>query len=296
MKIVQSQWSKPGENQNIAEENKGGWLKKKYNYFSWTLSALQLKKFYNNIELVTDKTGYELLINKLELPYSSVIVELDSLNHYPKDLFVLGKVYSYSLQNEPFIHVDSDIFIWKEFESKLVNSPLLCQNPEDGNFYNEHYFTIFYSMIKSFDYCPEILNQSILKNERIKAVSAGIIGGQNVDFFKIYKSKVFEFAERNMAKFSKINVKYSNIVFEQFLFYALAEEMGIDISYLSSETQIFLSSILDFTGVPKKNEYIHLYSGVKKTKLYVDCLEYRLQKDHPTHYYKIINLLKTNQI
>lgn len=298
MKIVQSQWTKPGKknNQLSADDNKGGWLEKKYNYFSWALSVLQLKKYYNNIELVTDKAGYDLLINKLELPYDSVKTVLDELNVYPEELFMMGKVYAYSIQDEPFIHVDSDVFIWDKFDSKLENSPLICQSKEDEEFYNQHYFEIFYPMLKNFEFCPPYLEKSMIKNGRIVAVNAGIIGGQNFDFYKNYKDQVFEFVERNVAHFEKVELKKTNIVFEQFLFHAMAEEQLMDINYLSLGNYTFLSDILDFTGVPEKIKYMHLYAGHKKVKLYLDGLEYRLQKDHPAYYYKIINLLKTNQI
>ncbi len=79
---------------------------------SWTLSCLNLRKFYENVELVTDEVGYRYLIEKLKLPYSSVRVELDCINTYPSSLWAIGKLYTYGIQNEPFIHVDGDVYIW----------------------------------------------------------------------------------------------------------------------------------------------------------------------------------------
>ena len=52
-----------------------------------------------------------ILINKLELPYTDVKVVLDDLNDYDRDLYALGKVYAYGIQEEPFIHVDADIYM-----------------------------------------------------------------------------------------------------------------------------------------------------------------------------------------
>jgi len=76
---------------------RGGWSDKKYNYMSWAFSCLQFKKYYSEVELITDKLGKELLIDKLELPYTSVKVELDQLNSYHSDLWALGKIVKYNL-------------------------------------------------------------------------------------------------------------------------------------------------------------------------------------------------------
>jgi hypothetical protein len=283
---------------NLSTINKYGWPDKKYNYFSWALSALQFRKYYDNVELVTDKAGYDLLINRLELPYTSVKVILDDLDSYHKELMVLGKIYAYSIQQEPFIHVDADAYIWGRFDDALTGSQLICQSPEDGAFYNKHYGDIVYPMLRHFDYYPEFLESSIVRNNRIRAINAGIIGGSDNSFFSEYAKIAFEFIDRNTDHLHKVDVDYANIVFEQFVFSALAESKEREINFLSKgkDTHQFLSSIVDFSGVPGRIQYIHLYAGHKKGKYFVDALEYRLMKDHPNHYNKIIDLLKTNRI
>ncbi|MGB8194440.1 MAG: DUF6734 family protein [Chitinophagaceae bacterium] len=299
MKIVQSLWTKPGKKKGrntLAEENKCGWLDKKYNYFSWTLSSLQFRKYYDQVELVTDQEGYDLLINKLELPYSNVEVVLDNLNHYHEDLFMLGKLYAYQIQKEPFIHVDADVFIFNKFSDELEQSGVLCQSKEEGEFYNKHYSDIFFSMLRNFNYYPPELDESIIRNSAIKAVNAGIIGGCDLQFFSDYTKKAFEFIDKNIDRLHTIDVSYSNIIFEQFLLFALAEHKKVNIQYLNLNWDTFLSDIVDFTCVPNKQQYLHLYATHKKIRYLVDCMEYRLQKDYPAHYYKIMNLIRTHQI
>jgi hypothetical protein len=123
-KIVQTLWTKPvfEDNSNIHQRFHGGWLNKKYNFMAWTLSCLQSKKFYENVELVTDARGKLLLIDNLELPYTNVRVELDCLNNYPNILWTLPKIYTYSIQDEPFIHIDGDVFIWEKFHEKIESA------------------------------------------------------------------------------------------------------------------------------------------------------------------------------
>ena len=107
MKIVQSFWS--GSQKEFT--NSYGWFSYKYNWMSWILSCHQLAKHHKEVELYTDQFGYDILIKKLQLPYTKVHVVLDELNHYNKDLWAIAKIKTFQLQKEPFLHVDGDVFV-----------------------------------------------------------------------------------------------------------------------------------------------------------------------------------------
>jgi hypothetical protein len=295
MKIVQSFWSKPSrirEGQDPTTAGACGWADKKYNYFSWALSCLQFRKYYDEVELVTDKAGYELLIDKLELPYSHTRVILDDLNDYHADLWAIGKVYTYSLQKAPFIHADGDVIIWAKFDEELENASLLCQCKEEGHPFDKTYAGIFRTIEDNFEYRPEILQKSIDRNGSIMSVNAGIIGGCDITFFKEYAAAAFEFIDRNVSHLSRISVGLFNIIFEQFFFRALSEEKGLEIRYYDAGSH--LSD--DYTGIPSRTRYIHRPGKWKWEKYFTSCMEYRLLTDYPDHYFKILNLLKTSQI
>jgi hypothetical protein len=299
MKIVHSLWSKPGQKRSglpLSDINKSSWMDKRYNYFSWTLSLLQFKKYYDQIELVTDKKGYDLLINKLELPYTNVKILLDDLNHYHPDIWAIGKLYTYSIQEEPFIHVDGDVFIWEKFDEKLESSSLLCQKKEEGNHYSDTYLKSFWSIVENFKFYPDVLHKSLAKNNCIKACNAGVIGGYNLEFFKVFCKMAFEFIDRNIDEMNKINIKKANIIFEQFLFSALVEERGEEITYFNPNAHDLINDYADYTGIPDKTKFIHTPGSFKEDLFIVDALEHRLLKDYPDYYYKIVNLIKTNQI
>ena len=103
MKIIQSYWSKPYRRVNNGFY--GGWYSKIFHYMSCAISCLKLSEFYP-VELVTDKKGKRLLIDKLGLPYTSASDDLEYID-YPEDLWAAGKIVAYSKQNEPFIIVIS---------------------------------------------------------------------------------------------------------------------------------------------------------------------------------------------
>lgn len=300
MKIVQSLWSKPGKKKGggrIEDANRCGWADKKYNYFSWVLSCHQFRKFYDEVELVTDEAGYDLLVNRLELPYTSVKVVLDELNDYHHELWALGKIYAYSIQDKPFIHADGDVFIWRKFDDELENSSLLCQSKEEGVHFSRMYSQVFLPMLQHFEYYPAAMDRSIGRNGGIKAINAGILGGCNIGFFKSYAAEAFRFIDNNLAHLDKIELSFSSIIFEQFLFSAMIEEQNETLNYFNPRSNVLLNDFTDYTGVPSKIGYIHTPgSTLKQRKYLVDALDYRLQTDHPEAYYKTMNLLRTNQI
>jgi len=299
MKIVQSLWSKPGEKpgaRHFPDINKCGWPEKKYNYISWALSCLQFRKYYDEVELVTDKAGYDLLIDRLGLPYTSVKVVLDDLNDYHPHLFALGKIYAYSIQEKPFIHADGDVYIWEKLGVHLESAPLLSQTIEGGIDFHNWYAGMFIEMAENFEYYPEILDESISKHGAIVAVNAGIMGGNRIDFFKYYTKEAFRFVDNNVQHLSKINVKNYNLIFEQFLFHALAEEKNIEIRYYNPNFVRFWNDISDFTTVPSRTKYIHTMGAIKKSRHTIDGLEYQLQSRYPDDYFRLIKLLRTNQI
>ncbi len=296
MKIIQSLWVKPSlkkANLNISDRNKGGWIDKKYNYMSWALSCLQFKKYYDKVELVTDTLGYDLLINKLGLPYTKVDVCLDVLNDYHPDLWALGKIYAYSIQNEPFIHADGDIFIYKKFEDSFEKSALIAQNIEQGfRYYDE----VFKLLEDNFEYIPNFLRESKIKNNEIVSVNAGLLGGSDLDFIKEYTTEAFKFVDNNTSKLEKINIGMFNTIFEQFLFHSIAEKKGTDISYYLCDVNHAFDGLADFTALPKKGTYIHTVGVYKRMRYIGDLLAHRLLTDYPDYYYKILNLIRTNQI
>jgi hypothetical protein len=296
MKIVQSYWAKPSmknESLHQSDRNKGGWRDKKYNYMSWALSCLQFRKFYPEVELVTDKIGFDLLINKLELPYTKVDVRLDDLNGYHSDLWALGKVFTYGLQDSPFIHADSDVFIYSGFSSALENSGLIAQNIERGFHY---YDKLVKSIQSSFAYVPECINNSVEKNGGILSVNAGLLGGNNINFFKSYVKESFAFIDENVDRLGLIDIGLFNNVFEQILFYAMSERAELSIHYQLSNVNHAFDNLANLTDVPVKRHFVHTVGIYKRMQYIADLVEYRLLSDHPEYYFKIKKLMGANFI
>lgn len=88
---------------------KGRSLGREY-FYNMTLSALLAKQTYGNIHLYTDKESFKT-IKDLEIPYDSV--NTDILATYEYDTFSVAKLKVYQAQNEEFIHIDNDTFLFE---------------------------------------------------------------------------------------------------------------------------------------------------------------------------------------
>lgn len=295
MKIIQSYWSKPLTGQVDSPElrTQGGWSDMRFHYMSWALSCLLLKKFYDEVELVTDPAGKAMLINALELPYTKVKIKLDYLDAYDPKLWALGKIRSYHAETDHFLHVDGDVFIWEKFGEKIYSAELACQNLEIGL---PSYQKSVEEINEHFHYVPSYL-QKHYQNGNITAVNAGIIGGRNTEFFKQYTDEVWKFIDLNLHCVNNINMGWFNMIYEQLLFFSLAQEKNIKINYLfDGHNGNNYDAISSFCGVPSKIKYVHLPGSHKKNLAKNAQLENRLKMEFPDYFFKILNLLQLLEI
>jgi hypothetical protein len=289
MKIVQTYWSSSLQQQPL--HNAGGWLSAEYHWQSWALSVLQLRQFYDEVELITDAAGKAVLIDTLNLPYTSVRVVLDeALSAYPHDLWALAKIHAYSIQKEPFMHVDGDVYIWKRFEDHIEQAPLVAQNFEvDFPFYRKPLATIK----NEFQNVPTCMLNEIHEEKSIFSSNAGVIGGQNYGFFKEYKQLAFGIIDSNAQTLTKIAYNFLNICIEQFLYYCLAKEKSIAMCYVIDNQGQFdptYPGFANFHKVPFDDWYIHCMAEYKRQEVVVRHLSKRLRQDHPSYYYRILRL------
>ena len=296
MKIVQSFWSLPALNslnpstESFSSKFNGGWLRPKYFWMSWALSCLKLRQFYDEVELVTDEIGKKILIDQLKLPYTKVSVCLDKLNHYPTKLWALGKLYTYQMQDEPFIHVDSDVFIWKKFGPSLENSKLIVQSLENEN---EHsYYPQIKQIFQHFDYIPNTFWKHCSPGKKIIGVNAGILGGRDIDFIQYYTKEAFSFVDANQDKLPQLDMGLFNTVYEQLLFYYLAKEQNKDISYYFKFTEDKIKPFYTLAFLPHRLNYIHVMGTHKKKSSVCQHLEARLAFEFPVFYDHLCRILE----
>lgn len=285
MKIIQSFWS---GNKDCLKDGYG-WSSPIYHYTSWILSCNQLRKYYDDVILVTDKAGYDILIHKLHLPYTDVIVCLDELSKYNPDLWALAKIKAYSSVDEPFIHVDGDVFVWDTFDDCLGDHDLIAQNIETTT---DYYRTMWNEIRPALDILPEAM-EKYDQDINHKAYNMGIFGGNDIQFIKDYCKQAFDFVDQNLEKVNKLQGINFNIFFEQVLLHELASNYGKDVAtYIKDDIgDNQYQGFADFDSVPDGRKYLHLLGFYKRIPTVCNKMLAYVIKNYPQYVVYLEDLL-----
>ena len=125
MRAVWSFWSAP-----YVTHYRHAWVRPLDHLLSWVVSVQAARFHYADAVLVTDTPGRQFLVEQLELPFTEVSTELDDLRGEDPDWWMLGKLVAYSQQTVPFVHIDSDVFLWNALPAHVAMAPVFAQNPE----------------------------------------------------------------------------------------------------------------------------------------------------------------------
>ena len=117
MRAVWSFWSKP-----FYAGSGWRWREPVHHLLAWGLSLRLARSHYPETVLITDTPGKTLLINQLGLSFTHVSTELDRLQDEYPGLWALGKLVTYSLQDKPFVHLDTDVFLWRPLPGRITSS------------------------------------------------------------------------------------------------------------------------------------------------------------------------------
>ncbi len=292
MKIVQTFWagSKNATNDlNITS----GWKFPEYHWMSWTLSCLRLRKHYERVELFTDSLGKRILIDVLGLPYTKVHIVFDTSFQIPPELFALAKIKTYQLQNEPFIHVDGDVYIWKAFPETLSTASLIASNLEKDLFFNKEVLQAIHK--HSFHIPPHL--KGIHEHQSIYASNAGILGGTHLEFIQKYCKIAQSFINNNKDHLEKVTIGNLNWLIEQVSFFYLAQLEKIPISYLVKQPVMdpLYREFWQFSDIPFV-PMIHPVGGCKREYYVLNHLAKRLRLEFPSFYYKVLHHCKKGNV
>jgi hypothetical protein len=220
LKAVWSLWTLPYRHHNLSR-----WLSQKYEWLSWILSVETYQQHFNKSTLYTDDAGAKILIDELGLEFSYVSTCLNSLKSEDPSLWALGKIYTYQLQTEPFVHIDSDVFLWKPLPKRLLEASLFAQNEEpfdewDGGWYQPSIVEACIESIEGGWIPTEWKWYREVHAEKQKGICCGIFGGNAIDFITYYAKKALKMVSQFQNKKALLwlpNKDKHIVLFEQFL-------------------------------------------------------------------------------
>lgn len=297
MKIVQSFWSKPMTLGTDRILRNGGWYNKRLFLYGTTLSILLLNRHYpDKTVFVTDKFGKELFIDKLQLPFGEVIVELDELNFATETLWALGKIHTYSIMREKFIHFDLDFFLRNPLPKNILEAPLVAYTSE---FSEKKQYNIYVphieKFLRTFPRMEGKIRYFCEHNER-KAYNAGIFGGEHLDIFEEMKNIAFDALKKNTSIINNNDCYFFNVIFEQFVFTCLAREKKYNVVCLLEEDAVMYSQKYTNMKYFSIATSVHLMGEGKYKESSCTTIEHIMFNEFPDYYYRINNLLYENRI
>ncbi len=287
MIAVWSFWSKP-----YRLSRHKTWASERHHLLSWILSVELARKHFCKTQLVTDEQGARMLVEGLKLEFDTVTTALDVLDrHYPR-WWALGKIYTYRAQHEPFIHIDSDVYLWKPLPV-TADTPLFAQNPEHfrvgSSFYKPELVLDF--MVQHNGWLPEQWRWFLAGTDKQRAECCGVFGGNRLEFINYYADLAIRFIEHtdNRHLWAELDKRIeTNVLVEQYLLSACIEYnnrhgkvsgQSLAIEYLfASQQDAFNPEKAAAAG------YTHLIADSKKDATIANSLELRVEKDYPEAY------------
>lgn len=280
MRAVWSFWTKP-----FISHHRKVWLSERHHLLSWILSVASVSAHYEETALVTDDAGADLLVDRLGLQFSEVSTTLNNLDGADPGWWVLGKLWAYRQQTKPFVHLDSDVYLWRRLSPELEQAAVFGQNPEwfpsNDGWYRPEFFD---GVVRSVGgWLPEEWRWYIAQKKNV-AICCGILGGNDVRFLSQYADAAIMMIDHptNQAAWSMIgNVIGDNILVEQYMLAACVEfhrqrlrQPGVAYVF-ESPNEAFDESAAARVG------YTHLIGGAKANGAIASRLERRVRRDFP---------------
>jgi hypothetical protein len=283
MKAVFSFWSTTED----SLVNARNWFDPKFQLYSWVLAINQAKKWYDRVEIVTDSLALPIF-EKLKLPYTEITTVLDELIDYDKASWALGKIKAYQIQNEPFVHIDNDVFLLQDILKPFENESIVCQNIENGFQYKSYYEPMLEMLEESG---VNILNKDGLPQYwRLTEDSPcmAVYLCNDLRFNEEYCRAAFNFVDTNEKLLYNLERSITvplcfSVIFEQYLAGQIAWELGVPITPICPTR-------IDFEGNPYANflelegrGYVHIW-GAKRNEEWFKNLEKIIKRDYPEQF------------
>ncbi len=288
-------WSKPALNFGHAP-----WASPLHHLLSWVLSVETARKHFPETELVTDTPGAHMLVDGIGLTFSRVSVLLDAISGVDPRWWALGKLHAYRSQERPFVHIDSDVYLWKGLPEACAGAPVITQNPEDFILGDSWYHPEKFNTIRDAGgWVPDELQWFMALGLRQKAECCGIMGGANTGFIRYYADNAIRLVTHPVNAVVWPEIGIDNILVEQYFLSAAFEYHrsspdnpfgALDMAY------IFGSSQEAFTpDAARQAGYTHLIGGAKRNPELLKRLERRVERDYPLQYDRCLNFVRQLQ-
>lgn len=281
MNIIQSYFQLE-KNTSSHRVNKDNYL---LNFYSLLLSYLTINKFYGGVTMYCNQFAYDEMVKYI--PYTKIIKNEFSYIT-PKNYSSEWGLYKFNIfqqQKKPFIHIDCDVFFFRDILSDYIKSRNydgIVQSIDVDNIsriYDVFYLTNKTALTKYGFINPHFAASSYDKYNVVLGYNNGVVGFKNMDFLGkyIYQAKLMnDFINKKIF----YNAKHQTIIFEQFNLFYLVNKYNINMYELLPREDVIK---LGYNETGNKYGYTHLLSGNKYVKEFIMLVRDRIFKDYPKY-------------
>lgn len=300
MRAVWSFWSKP-----FVAERHSTWYREWHHWLAWGLSLHTASLHYPDTLLVTDDEGARILIDELQLPFAKVSTALNVLKNEDPGWWALGKIATYRLQDVPFVHLDTDVFLWHRLSRKLERADVIAQNPEPivrgASCYRPEELMAILNY-PSMGWLPEEWVYYVQLADFQRAECCGIFGGSHLDFIHHYADLAMRLIQHpaNRRSLQKMDGKPGHMILvEQYLLTACLEfhRSRKQSSFSDVSIRYIFPTTEDAYDPDRATEagYTHLAAGAKRHSRVCRDLERRVQYELPNYYDRCLEIATVTQ-
>ena len=278
LKAVYTHWN--------LERNANGFNSFKDFLMTMMLSVLTSRKNFDKVELFTNSFYKKILVDEIGMPFTKVHITLDHFNNLGKIWWGYCKVHTYSLQTEPFFHIDNDAFLWDGLPPELKDCKMFFQSIETP--FEEGYG--WYKPLLEFSKCVPVFPKLIRNNPVDFAFNCGVMGCNDTSLLKKWfnLSTLYVMSSENQPLWKDPDnlLIHQNLLHEQYFIASLTKsegwKIGKDIKFLLNHKTLQ-------NDCYKKYRYTHLWGLDKKHEEYMDKVYSRMRRDYPEQYKKIVS-------
>lgn len=289
MKIIQTYYS--FNNLNNPMLDRGSFYTPTFQWMSMALSCVLLKRHFKNVSLYCNREAIDFLKYELKLPYDHFI-EIGPIpqEYIDSNLWAIPKLYTYSLQKQPFIHVDIDWYMFEKPDYSVLNGGLIAQNIEYDDLQSNR--KIINLMCDNHVIFPDEVLNHINSNNILRVANAGFFGGSDIPFFQYYINEAFNFINSNIHILLDMKNGFINSIYEQLFFYIFAQNRNKSIHCVTSGDYLstrFDWLPIDLSYLPKQG-YMHFIAGIKRNINAFKFVSHYLRHLSPAIFSRIISV------
>lgn len=259
---------------NIGLENTSGFNDFKSYIYSQTLAIECARKHFKTVKFVTNDFGKQQLekIGLYKL-VDEIDTSLNEFNNLEKYFWALGKIKAYSLQTEPFVHIDNDFFLW-DLPKGLVECEFGFQSPE---VFDDEFYRYYYGLSQIFENAP-YKPQIICDNHVLTAHNCGVMATSRLDIVKEWYKIASDYIEKNKSHLLNYKPDYKihqGLFFEQYFIASLLKAHKIDKPfYFFKDNNIKEAS-------KQGQRFTHLWGTIKRNNRILEKVKVKVKSSQP---------------